>query len=112
MRFDFRISPNCDEQSDIKKPAFITKYGMFGFIRMPFRLSGAPSSFQKAMDKILKPVLGKGVSVYLDDIIIGSETFEQHVKALEQVFQLLQGAGLTVNLEKCKFGRKELQYLG
>lgn len=50
--------------------------------------------------------------VYLDDIIITSNSVEEHVEHLTQVFTLLQQAGLRVKLEKCSFGRKEIKYLG
>ncbi|KFM71474.1 Retrovirus-related Pol polyprotein from transposon 297, partial [Stegodyphus mimosarum] len=55
---------------DIHKTAFITKSGTYAFLRMPFGLCGAPSTFQRAMDIVLKPVLGKSTLIYLDDIII------------------------------------------
>ncbi|GFT45497.1 retrovirus-related Pol polyprotein from transposon 17.6 [Trichonephila clavipes] len=56
--------------SDVIKTAFVTKNGTFAFQRMPFGLSGAAPNFQKAVDIILKPVLGRFVSVYMDDVII------------------------------------------
>ncbi|GFS69180.1 retrovirus-related Pol polyprotein from transposon 297 [Trichonephila clavipes] len=99
-------------QSDIVKTAFVTKNGTFAFCRMPFGLSGAAPNFQKAIDIILKSVIGKFVSVYMDDVIISSPSFTQHVKHLKEVFRLLYEAGLTLNKEKCKFGCEELKYLG
>ncbi|GFW85034.1 retrovirus-related Pol polyprotein from transposon opus [Trichonephila clavipes] len=98
--------------SDIVKTAFVTKNGTYAFRRMPFGLSGAAPNFQKAIDIILKPVIGKFVSVYMDDVIISSPSFTQHVKHLKEVFRLLHEAGLTLNKEKCKFGCEELKYLG
>ncbi|GFU96513.1 retrovirus-related Pol polyprotein from transposon 297 [Trichonephila clavipes] len=79
---------------------------------MPFCLSGAAPNFQKAIDIILKPVTGKFVNVYMDDVIISSPSFTQHVKHLKEVFRLLHEAGLTLNKDKCKFGCEELNYLG
>ncbi|GFW16466.1 retrovirus-related Pol polyprotein from transposon opus [Trichonephila clavipes] len=55
---------------------------------------------------------GKFVSVYMDDVIISSPSFTQHVKHLKEVFRLLYKAGLTLNKDKCKFGCEELKYLG
>ncbi|GFU92446.1 retrovirus-related Pol polyprotein from transposon 297 [Trichonephila clavipes] len=98
--------------SDIVKIAFVTKNGTYAFHRMPFGLSGAAPNFQKAIDIILKPVIGKFVNVYMDDAIILSPSFTQHVKHLKEVFRLLHEAGLTLNKDKCKFGCKELKYLG
>ncbi|GFW59167.1 retrovirus-related Pol polyprotein from transposon opus [Trichonephila clavipes] len=98
--------------SDIVKTAFVTKNGTYAFRRMPFGLSGVTPNFQKAIDIILKPVIGKFVNVYMDDVIISSPSFTQHVKHLKEVFRLLHEAGLTLNKDKCKFGCGELKYLG
>ncbi|GFX46350.1 retrovirus-related Pol polyprotein from transposon 297 [Trichonephila clavipes] len=79
---------------------------------MSFRLSGEAPNFQKAIDLILKPVIGKFVNVYMDDVIISSLSFTHHVEHLKELFRLLQEAGLTLNKEKSKFGCDELKYLG
>ncbi|KFM63797.1 Retrovirus-related Pol polyprotein from transposon 297, partial [Stegodyphus mimosarum] len=105
--FQISIKPE-----DVHKTAFITKYGTYGFLRMPFGLSGAPATFQRCMDKILRPVIGKSTFIYLDDIIVTSESLEEHIKDLREVFTLLKDAGLKVNIKKCKFAAKELKYLG
>ncbi|GFX70273.1 retrovirus-related Pol polyprotein from transposon 297 [Trichonephila clavipes] len=105
--FQMAVNP-----SDIVKTAFVTKNGTYAFRRMPFGLSGAAPNFQKAIDIILKPVIGKFVNVYMDDVIISSPSFTQLVKHLKEVFRLLHEAGLTLNKDKCKFGCEELQYLG
>ncbi|GFW52119.1 retrovirus-related Pol polyprotein from transposon opus [Trichonephila clavipes] len=106
--FQMAVNP-----SDIVKTAFVTKNGIYAFCRMPFGLSGAAPNFQKAIDIILKPVISKFVSVYMDEvIIIASPSFTQHLKHLKEVFRLLHEAGLTLNKEKCKFGCAELKYLG
>ncbi|GFW49903.1 retrovirus-related Pol polyprotein from transposon opus [Trichonephila clavipes] len=105
--FQLAISPK-----DIEKTAFITRNGTFAFLRMPFGLSGAAPNFQKAIDIILKPVIGRFVLVYMDDIIITSPSFKDHLDHLSQVFTLLRDAGLTLNKEKCHFARDKLKYLG
>ncbi|GFW08308.1 retrovirus-related Pol polyprotein from transposon opus [Trichonephila clavipes] len=97
--------------SDIVKTAFVTKNATYAFRRMPFGLSGPAPNFQKAIDIILKPVIGKFVNVYMDDVIISSPSFTQHVKHLKEVFRLHE-VGLTLNKDKCKFGCDELKYLG
>ncbi|GFV31906.1 retrovirus-related Pol polyprotein from transposon 297 [Trichonephila clavipes] len=90
--------------SDLVKTAFVTKNGTYAFRRMPFGLSGVAPNFQKAIDIILKPVIGKFVNVYMDDVIISSPSFTQHVEHLKEVFRLLHEVGLTLNKDKCKFG--------
>ncbi|GFX77791.1 retrovirus-related Pol polyprotein from transposon opus [Trichonephila clavipes] len=94
------------------KTAFATKNGTYAFRRMPFGLSEVAPNLQKAIDIILKPVIGKFVNVYMDDVIISSPSFTQHIVHLKQVFRLLHEARLTLNKDKCKFGCDELKYLG
>ncbi|GFU78811.1 retrovirus-related Pol polyprotein from transposon 297 [Trichonephila clavipes] len=98
-------------RKDIEKTAFITRNGTFAFLRMPFGLSAAVPNFQKAIDIILKPVIGRFVMVYMDDVIITSPSFNEHIDHLNQVFTLLRDAGLTLNKEKCHFARDKLKYL-
>ncbi|GFT84149.1 retrovirus-related Pol polyprotein from transposon 17.6 [Trichonephila clavipes] len=77
--FELAISPK-----DIENTAFITRNGTFAFLRMPFGLSGAAPNFQKAIDIILKPVIGRIVMVYMDDVIITSPSFIEHIDHLNQ----------------------------
>ncbi|GFT91573.1 retrovirus-related Pol polyprotein from transposon 297 [Trichonephila clavipes] len=105
--FQLAISPK-----DIENTAFITRNGTFAFLRMPFGVSGAAPNFQKAIDIILKPVIGHFVSVYMDDVIITSPSFNEHLDHLNQIFTLLRDAGLTLNKNKCHFARDKLKYFG
>ncbi|GFY31522.1 retrovirus-related Pol polyprotein from transposon gypsy [Trichonephila clavipes] len=105
--FELAISPN-----DIEKTSFITRNGTFAFLRLPFSLSEAAPNFQKAIDIILKPVIGRFVMVYMDDVIITSPLFNEHIDHLNQVFTLLRDVGLTLNKDKCHFARDKLKYLG
>ncbi|GFT30922.1 retrovirus-related Pol polyprotein from transposon 297 [Trichonephila clavipes] len=79
---------------------------------MPFGLSGAVPNFQKAIDIILKPIIGRFVSVYMDNVIITSPSFNEHLDHLNQVYTSLRDAGLNLNKEKCHFTRDKLKYLG
>ncbi|GFU15972.1 retrovirus-related Pol polyprotein from transposon 17.6 [Trichonephila clavipes] len=105
--FQLAISPK-----DIDKTAFITRNGTFACLRMPFGLSRTAPNFQKAIDILLKPVIGRFVSVYMDNVIIKSPSFNEHLDDLNQVFTLLRDAGLTLNKEKCHFTCDKLKYLG
>lgn len=70
---------------------------------MPFGLCNGPPTFQRLMNFALKDVLGKKALVYLDDVIIYSDTFEDHFKDIRHVFELLKEAKLTLKMKKCQF---------
>ena len=97
---------------DRDKTAFATPNETYRFKRLPFGLHNGPATFQRLMQLVLRPVLGKIAYVFLDDIIVFSRTFDEHVRDLEQVLTLIERAGLKVSPEKCEFGRKKLKYLG
>ncbi|CAF1476348.1 unnamed protein product [Didymodactylos carnosus] len=94
------------------KIAFVTPRGLFEFNVMPFGLCNAPATFQRLMDIVLAGLKWQSCLVYIDDIIIFSPTFEQHLLDLEAVFLRLKEANLTLKASKCEFCRKELKYLG
>ena len=96
---------------DREKTAFTTRFGTYEFNVMPFRLCNAPATFQRLMDRIYKDIAWKFVVVYLDDTIIYSRTFEDHLKHLRKVFIRIRKAGLRLNLEKCKFWMQRLPFL-
>ena len=98
--------------SDQEKTAFCPGPGMglYEFCRMPFGLSGAPSSFQRLMDKTLQDL--SFVTIYLDDILVHSKDEETHKEHLEVVFKRLSEAGLTLRGAKCHIGMTTVQYLG
>jgi len=86
--------------------------GLFQFTRMPFGLSNAPASMQRGLDKLLGPEFYPHVFVYLDDIIIVTKTFEDHLDWLRKVLDKLRGANLTINRDKSEFCRAQVKYLG
>lgn len=91
--------------------AFRTPQGLFQFVVMPFGLQGAPATFQRLMDRVLDST-DAFAAAYLDDIVIYSATWEQHLSHLSEVLQRIKGAGLTVNPKKCDFAKPEIRYLG
>lgn len=100
------------KEQDRDKTCFVTPFGTFRFKRMPFGLRNAPATFQRLMDKFLTGLYDICVFAYLDDWIIISETFEEHLKDLEKVFQRLRLFKLRAKREKCKFSCTEVHYLG
>jgi len=86
--------------------------GLFQFKVMPFGLHSAPATFQRLLDSVLGPELEPHVFVYLDDIIIISRTFSEHLRLLAETFRRLREARLKLNPEKCRFCVDRLKYLG
>ncbi|KMQ91260.1 reverse ribonuclease integrase [Lasius niger] len=82
------------------------------FQTMPFRLHSAPATFQRLLDSVLEPELEPNVLVCLGDIVIASQTFDDHLRHLAEVFRRLQDAKLRLNAEKCHFCKDRLRYLG
>lgn len=99
-------------EEDKEKTAFSTRDGHYQFNVMPFGLVNAPGSFQRAMNLILHNLTWKTCLVYLDDIIVFSSTFEEHLTRLEEVFQRLMDANIRLKLPKCNFCQESVPYLG
>jgi Reverse transcriptase (RNA-dependent DNA polymerase)/RNase H-like domain found in reverse transcriptase len=97
---------------DRDKTTFSCHVGMYQFSRMPFGLVNAPATFQRSMDNILSEVRRESIIVYLDDVIIFSRNFEDHVRHLEVVLRKLGEAGATLKFSKCHFFRQSVDYLG
>jgi len=98
-------------EADQPKTAFVTPWGKYHFVRMPFGLKNAPATFQRCMNHILQG-LEQSANAYIDDVIIFSQTWEDHLLHVEQVLQRLRQAGLTAKPAKCEWGARSLVYLG
>lgn len=96
----------------IPKTAVVTQSSKWEFVRMPFGLVNAPSTFQRTMDIILADLKYKQCLVYLDDIIVFGQSWEEHNHNLEQVLIRLKKANLTAKPSKCIFGVKQIHFLG
>ena len=94
------------------KAAFITRNGVYEWLRLPFGLNNSPISFQMIMTQVLRGLNWKFVLVYVDDTLVFSKDFEQHLNHLEQVFNRLRDSNLTLKPSKCEFAMKEVKYLG
>ncbi|XP_058603950.1 retrovirus-related Pol polyprotein from transposon 297 [Onychostoma macrolepis] len=100
------------EESSRPKTAFVSHRGLYQFRVLPFGLCNAPATFQRLMNTVLAGLIYKSCTVYLDDIVVASPTFQQHLRDLEEVLARLRSAGLSIKLDKCQFCRKELTFLG
>lgn len=97
---------------DQEKTAFSCAHGSWEFLRMPMGLRSAPATFQRLMQTTLDEVIFKSVLVYLDDIMIYSKTFDEHVQQVDRVLELIIEAGLKLKPDKCVFLKSEIKYLG
>ena len=93
-----------------EKTAFICHRGLYQFRRMPFGLTNAPATFQRLMEGLFAG--WDFVFIYLDDILIASRSFSEHISHITQVFKRLQEAGLRVKPSKCIFAENQIDYLG
>jgi len=94
------------------KTAFRTRYGLFESLVMPFGLTNAPADFQRFINDVLHPFLDNFCTAYLDDILIYSDTLQEHKIHVKQVLEVLAKAGLHLKPEKYEFHRTEVTYLG
>ncbi|KAL5004187.1 hypothetical protein ScPMuIL_017643, partial [Solemya velum] len=95
-----------------EKTAFTTGYGLYHFNVLPFGLCNAPSSFERLMERVLSGLHWKICLIYIDDIIIYSQTFDQHMDRIQQVLDCLHEAGLKLKPQKCHLFKTEVLYLG
>lgn len=100
------------KEEDIKKTAFSVNNGKYEYLRMPFGLKNAPAIFQAAMDDILRPYVGKFCHVYIDDVIIFSESAEEHLTHIETIIKALSAAHMTISNEKSIYFKEEVKFLG
>jgi len=101
------------EESDKPCTAFtVGPLGHWECNRLPFGLTNSPATFQRMMEQILGDLNMRICIVYLDDIVIFSDSVEEHLHHLELVFERIRQYGLKLNPEKCQFFQKKIKYLG
>ena len=91
------------EEKDIEKTAFSTKYGLWKFVSMPFRLCNAPSTQQRFIEKILSGLLWKCCFAYIDDILVFSDTFSDHLKDIDKILAVLDQHNLLLTCRNVTF---------
>ena len=101
--------PVADE--DTHKTVFTSRFGLYQFCVMPFRPNGASATFQRLMNEVVRD-LEKFVYTYLDDLVVFSETWTEHLIHLETILEKLQEFELTAKMPKCQWAMAEYTYLG
>ncbi|GJX74167.1 putative reverse transcriptase domain-containing protein [Tanacetum coccineum] len=107
-----RLGPAESGDSCERKVKPKTRYGHFEFTVMPFGLTNAPAVFTDLMNRVCKPYLDKFVIVFIDDILIYSNSREEHEVHLKLVLELLKKEKLFVKFSKCEFWLQEFHFLG
>ena len=100
------------DSDSIPMTAFRTRYGLYEYLVLPFGLTNAPASFMSMMNSILHEYIDQFVMAYLDDILIFSNTLEEHVKHLRLVLAKLREHKLFAKSSKCEFAKHSVEYLG
>ncbi|MEW8544528.1 MAG: reverse transcriptase family protein, partial [Candidatus Thiodiazotropha sp.] len=100
-------------EDDKPKTAFqVGTLGFYEFNRMPFGLCNAPATFQRLMERCMGDMNLRDCLIYLDDIVVFSSTFDEHIERLQAVFQRLKDNNLQLKASKCDFFKREITYLG
>ena len=100
------------KEQDIQKIAFRTRYGHYEFLMMPFGLTNAPAVFIDLMNRVFRPYLDKYVVVFIDNILVNSNSYLEHEQHLRVVLQTLRENRLYAKLDKYEFWLKEVVFLG
>lgn len=100
------------KKEDKLKTSFTSYHGQYQFTRMAFGLVTAPSTYQRMMDQVLAGLKWQCLAVYLDDVIIHSKTFEEHLTDITATLSRLKEANIQVKSSKCVFFSQEVKYLG
>jgi hypothetical protein len=94
------------------KTAFRIRFGLYEYLVIPFGLTNALATFQAYINNVLRKYLDVFIVVYLDDILVYSKTYEEHVQHVRYVLTALRDADLRIKAEKTEFYKQEVKFLG
>ena len=100
------------QEEDRRKTAFITKYGLYEFVKMPFGLCNSPSTFSRVINLVLRGLNWKTALAFLDDIVILGKNFQDHLENLVEALNRFRQYGLKLKPKKCTFCLKKVEFLG
>jgi hypothetical protein len=100
------------KESDIPKTTFLTRYKHYEFLVLSFGLTNAPTLFMDLMNQIFQSYLDKYVVVFIDDVLVYWNSFEEHERHLRQVLQSLRNHQLYAKLNKCELWLERVMFLG
>jgi hypothetical protein len=100
------------KEQEIQKTAFRTRYEHYEFLVMPFGLTNAPAMFMDLMNRVFRPYLDQYMIVFIDDILVYSNSHLKHEQHLRVVLQTFRENQLYATLDKCEFWLQEVVFLG
>ena len=99
-------------ENDQEKTSFVTSQGLFCYRVMPFGLKNAGVTYQRLMNRMFAPQIGRNVQVYVDDMLVKSRREEDHLEDLRETFDTLRSYNMKLNPGKCAFGVTVGKFLG
>ena len=99
-------------EDDHEKTSFVTSQGLFCYRVMPFGLKNAGVTYQRLMNRMFAPQIGRNVQVYVDDMLVKSRREEDHLEDLRETFDTLRSYNMKLNPGKCAFGVTVGKFLG
>ena len=105
--FQISLDPETKDRT-----GFVTHQGVYEFNRLPFGLMNSSSAFSMVMNEVLRGINYKYALVYIDDCLVFSKTFKEHLEHLSEIFQRFRNANLRLKPSKCMFAAKEVKFLG
>ena len=100
------------DEVDQEKTSFVISQGLFCYKVMPFELKNAGATYQRLVNHIFRPQIGRNVEVYVDDMLVKSQDEETHLDDLQETFDTLRQYNMKLNPSKCAFGVSSGKFLG